>query len=79
MTNMTTKAIRAKKVKVDELVNTKSFAQVIEERLDGADEDTQKAIKGNPFAEFVLRYKYDPVMFVKEVLNVQPDQWRWSS
>jgi hypothetical protein len=76
MTNMTTKAIRAKKVKVDELVNTKSFAQVIEERLDGADEDTQKAIKGNPFAEFVLRYKYDPVMFVKEVLNVQPDQWQ---
>lgn len=30
----------------------------------------------NPFIEFALRYRNDPVLFVKEVLNTQPDKWQ---
>lgn len=30
----------------------------------------------NPFIEFALRYRHDPVLFVKEVLNTQPDKWQ---
>ena len=30
----------------------------------------------NPFLEFVRRYQKDPVLFVQEVLGVEPDDWQ---
>jgi hypothetical protein len=30
----------------------------------------------NPFIEFALRYRNDPVLFVREVLNTEPDDWQ---
>ena len=30
----------------------------------------------NPFIEFALRYRNDPVLFVREVLNTEPDVWQ---
>lgn len=30
----------------------------------------------NPFFDFVERYKYNPVLFVQEVLGVEPDDWQ---
>ena len=30
----------------------------------------------NPFIEFALRYRNDPVLFVREVLNTDPDTWQ---
>jgi hypothetical protein len=30
----------------------------------------------NPFIEFALRYRNDPVLFVREVLNAEPDTWQ---
>ncbi len=30
----------------------------------------------NPFIEFALRYRSDPVLFVREVLNTEPDVWQ---
>ena len=30
----------------------------------------------NPFIEFALRYRNDPVLFVREVLNTEPDAWQ---
>jgi hypothetical protein len=33
-------------------------------------------VANNPFVEFVKLYKNNPVLFVKEVLNTQPDPWQ---
>ena len=30
----------------------------------------------NPFIDFILLYRTDPVLFVKEVLGVEPDEWQ---
>jgi phage terminase large subunit len=30
----------------------------------------------NPFIEFIRRYRGDPVLFVREVLGVEPDDWQ---
>lgn len=34
------------------------------------------AVPDNPFVEFVKRYKNNPVLFVREVLNTEPDVWQ---
>jgi len=33
-------------------------------------------VANNPFVEFVKLYKHNPVLFVREVLNTEPDQWQ---
>ena len=33
-------------------------------------------VANNPFVEFVKLYKNNPVLFVREVLNTEPDQWQ---
>jgi phage terminase large subunit len=33
-------------------------------------------VVNNPFVEFVKLYKNNPVLFVKEVLNTEPDAWQ---
>jgi len=33
-------------------------------------------VANNPFVEFVKLYKHNPVLFVKEVLNTEPDIWQ---
>ena len=33
-------------------------------------------VPANPFIEFALRYRNDPVLFVREVLNTEPDTWQ---
>jgi hypothetical protein len=30
----------------------------------------------NPFIQFITLYRADPVLFVKEVLGVEPDEWQ---
>lgn len=32
--------------------------------------------QNNPFLDFVRRYRNDPVLFVQEVLGVEPDEWQ---
>jgi hypothetical protein len=34
------------------------------------------AVPDNPFVEFVKLYKNNPVLFVREVLNTEPDTWQ---
>ncbi len=36
----------------------------------------QIPIHQNPFVEFVNRYRKNPVLFVREVLNTTPDPWQ---
>jgi hypothetical protein len=33
-------------------------------------------VPDNPFIEFALRYRNDPTLFVREVLNTEPDTWQ---
>jgi hypothetical protein len=33
-------------------------------------------LTNNPFVEFVKLYKNNPVLFVREVLNTEPDEWQ---
>ena len=30
----------------------------------------------NPFIDFIKLYRTDPVLFVKEILGVEPDEWQ---
>ena len=32
----------------------------------------------NPFVEFIKKYRHNPVSFVKDVFNVEPDEWQAS-
>jgi len=32
----------------------------------------------NPFVDFIKKYRHDPVSFVKDVFNVEPDEWQAS-
>jgi len=38
--------------------------------------NSEIAVEQNPFVEFVKRYKTNPVLFVREVLNTKPDEWQ---
>ena len=38
--------------------------------------NSEIALEQNPFVEFVKRYKTNPVLFVREVLNTKPDEWQ---
>lgn len=41
-----------------------------------AQKNLEIPIEQNPFVEFVKRYRKNPVLFVREVLNTTPDQWQ---
>ena len=38
--------------------------------------DNESMIKENVFEQWVKRYRADPVLFVQEVLGVDPDKWQ---
>jgi hypothetical protein len=38
--------------------------------------NSEDLLTNNPFVEFVKLYKNNPVLFVKEVLNTEPDPWQ---
>ena len=44
-----------------------------QELLDNAAKKQQEKIANNPFVAFTARYRNNPVLFVKEVLNTTPD------
>ena len=48
----------------------------VQERLDNAHQKKLNELAANPFVQFVTRYKNHPVLFVKEVLNTEPDEWQ---
>lgn len=48
----------------------------VQERLDNAHQKKLNELAANPFVQFVTRYKNHPVLFVKEVLNTNPDEWQ---
>ena len=41
-----------------------------------AKKNLEISLEQNPFVEFVKRYKNNPVLFVREVLNTTPDEWQ---
>ncbi|CAB5238796.1 DEXDc domain containing protein [uncultured Caudovirales phage] len=41
-----------------------------------AQKNLEIPIEQNPFVEFVKRYRKNPVLFVREVLNTTPDKWQ---
>ena len=48
----------------------------VQERLDNAHQKKLNELAANPFVQFVTRYKNHPVLFVREVLNTEPDEWQ---
>jgi len=47
-----------------------------QELVDNAAKKLDEKIKNNPFVAFTARYRNNPVLFVKEVLNTVPDEWQ---
>ena len=47
-----------------------------QELVDNAARKMDERIANNPFIAFTARYKNNPVLFVKEVLNTNPDGWQ---
>jgi hypothetical protein len=47
-----------------------------QEMLDNAAKKQSEKIANNPFVAFTARYRSNPVLFVKEVLNTNPDPWQ---
>ena len=46
------------------------------ELVEAAAKKMDEKIATNPFIAFTARYKNNPVLFVKEVLNTTPDLWQ---
>jgi len=47
-----------------------------QELVDNAIKKQEEKIAANPFVAFTARYRNNPVLFVKEVLNTTPDAWQ---
>jgi hypothetical protein len=55
---------------------TKKLHPDTQELVDNAAKKLDEKIANNPFVAFTARYRNNPVLFVKEVLNTTPDTWQ---
>ena len=48
----------------------------VQQTLERIHDKKMDELAHNPFVAFTIRYKNNPVLFVKEVLKANPDNWQ---